>query len=141
MLLRVSPLVLIAACALLRAAAASAQIEVTVPLGPIEDPEIARHIEGITGPRRRVQLPVLARGGRDTVPRVVEIVGTLTNDDLESLVRLTGYYNQSLNTIIGDQNYASTRCGPSCGPNCTRDIRFTFQRVNGRWKLLYRIDS
>lgn len=112
-----------------------------MPLGPLEDPDITQRVESIKGPHRKVQLPVMIRGGRDTAPRVIEVIGTLTNDDLDSLVRLTGLYNYALNTIIGDQSYAIAHCGPSCGPNCTRDIRFTFQRVSGRWKLLYRIDS
>jgi len=121
--------------------AARAQNEVTIPLGPLEDLDITHHVDAIKEPRRRVQLPVMVRGGRDTAQRVVEVVGPLTNDDLESIVRLTGLYNQGLNVIVGDSRYATAHCGASCGPHCTRDIRFTFERVGGRWKLLYRIDS
>ena len=140
MLHRFRPQARAAGFALFFALGVQAQNEVVIPLGPLEDPDITRHIAGISAPRRQVQLPVLVRGGRDTAPRVVEVVGPLTNDDLEMLVRLTGFYSQGLNKLTGDSMFAMAHCGASCGPNCTRDIQMTFSRSNGRWKLLYRID-
>lgn len=128
-------------CGILPCLTARAQTEVTVPLGPLEDLDIAQHVAAIKQPRRRVELPVLVRGGRDTAQRVVEIIGTLTNDDLDSIVRLTGLYNQYLDHVVGDNRYATAHCRLSCGPKCSRDIRFTFERSSGRWKLLYRLDS
>jgi hypothetical protein len=120
--------------------AAQAQNEVTIPLGPLEDPDITRHIAGISAPHRKVQLPVLVRGGRDTAPRVVEIIGPLTGDDLEMLVRLTGLYSQGLNRIIGDSMFATAHAGASCGRGCTRDVQLTFRRDASIWKFLYKID-
>lgn len=127
------------ACCLILCALLSFRVQTDI--SPLPDPVVDNYLNEITKPERvfRVESSTPTKG--NAAVQTIKVFGSISDNDIRSLVQLSGYHRQSVYSIIGDARYARVRAGTFCGRLCGSGTDLVFRRDPSGWTICTRMSG
>jgi hypothetical protein len=106
-------------------------------ISPLPDPAVEQHLAAIGKPERLFRLTQSAPAPGKPAVQKIKVFGSISDDDIRSLLQLSGYHRQSVYSIVGDAQYARVRAGMFCGSLCGSGTDLVFKHDRQGWTYLY----